>query len=184
VLAVWLAVLVAVFTRRDGWRPWVGGVLAPVGLVGYLAWVGVQTGQWNGWFLLQQRGWDSGFDGGAATGKFAMDVLAGNTTREVFEYATVGLVLVGLVLAVLTFVRRLEWPLLVYGTGVLVMDLASNGLMYSKVRLLVPAVTLLIPVAVGLAKRRTSTLVLVLCGLAMASAWFGAYAITGWGYAI
>ncbi|MET0236060.1 MAG: hypothetical protein ABW224_15555, partial [Kibdelosporangium sp.] len=44
VLAVGLAALVAVIKRRDGWRPWVGGLLAPLGLLGYLGWVATQTG--------------------------------------------------------------------------------------------------------------------------------------------
>ncbi|HEV2782509.1 MAG TPA: hypothetical protein VGX25_24210 [Actinophytocola sp.] len=183
VLAVGLAVLVAVVTRRDGWRPWVGGVLAPVGLIGYLAWVGAQLGAWNAWFTVQQNGWNSGFDGGVATWDFAVEVLTG-VRREAYEFATIGLIIVALVLAVICVVRRVEWPLLVYGIGVLTMDLASSGLMNSKIRLMVPAFTLLIPIAINLAKRRTSTMVLTLCGLAVASAWFGAYAITAWSYAI
>jgi hypothetical protein len=182
VLAVGLAVVVAVVDRRDGWRPWVGGVLAPVGLLGYLAWVGVRTGEWNGWFALQERGWGTGFDGGAATVRFSLDALA--DARSVLEVVTVALIVVAVVLLVIGIVRRVEWPLLVYGAGVLVMDLTSNGLMNSKARLMLPAFTLLVPVALALAKRRTSTVVVTLCGLAVASSWFGAYALTSWGYAI
>jgi hypothetical protein len=72
----------------------------------------------------------------------------------------------------------------VYSAGVLLMDLSSNGLMNSKARLMVPAFTLLVPVALALAKRRQSTAVLTLCAMAVASSWFGAYALTSWGYAI
>jgi hypothetical protein len=49
---------------------------------------------------------------------------------------------------------------------------------------MVPAFALLIPIALALAKRRPSTVVLTLCGLVVASSWFGAYSITAWGYAI
>jgi hypothetical protein len=49
---------------------------------------------------------------------------------------------------------------------------------------MVPAFTLLIPVALALSKRRQSTFVIALCALAVASSWFGAYALTAWGYAI
>jgi hypothetical protein len=56
--------------------------------------------------------------------------------------------------------------------------------MNSKARLLLPAFTLLIPIAIGLARRRTSTFVVTLSALAVASSWFGAYALTSWGYAI
>jgi hypothetical protein len=52
------------------------------------------------------------------------------------------------------------------------------------VRLLVPAFPLLIPVAVGLARRRTGTAVAVLVAAALVSAWFGGYTLTIWRYAI
>jgi mannosyltransferase PIG-V len=182
VLAVGLAVVVAIVRRRDGWRPWVGGLIAPVGLIGYLAYVGARTGSWDGWFTLQERGWGTGFDGGAATVRFSLESLA--DARSVLEVATVGLIVVGLVLLVIGIVRRLEWPLLVYAAAVLAMDLCANGLMNSKARLMLPAFTLLIPVALALAKRKPSTAVLTLCALAVAGSWFGAYSITSWGYAI
>jgi hypothetical protein len=72
----------------------------------------------------------------------------------------------------------------VYAAGVLVMNLGSNGLMNSKARLLLPAFTLLLPLAVGLAKRRPGTILTVLAGMAAISTWFGAYSITAWPYAI
>ena len=71
-----------------------------------------------------------------------------------------------------------------YAAGVVAMDLGSNGLMNSKARLLLPAVSLLVPVAVALGRRRTSTVVSVLVAVALLSAWFGGYALTGWSYAI
>ncbi|HEU5474860.1 MAG TPA: glycosyltransferase 87 family protein [Actinophytocola sp.] len=182
ILAVGLAALVAVIQRKDSWRPWLAGVLAPVGLIGYLAWVGVRTGRWDGWFQVQQDGWQSGFDGGAAT----MDFILRKLVRPdyPFEMFTIAFIFVAIGLVVLAIVRRLEWPLLVYGIGVLAMALASNGLMASKIRLMLPAFTLLIPVAVALARRRNSTMVLTLCGLTVFSAWLGAYGLTSWNFAI
>ncbi|MBB4968997.1 hypothetical protein [Saccharothrix violaceirubra] len=181
VLAVCLAALLAI-RRREGWRPWVGAAIAPLGLVGYLGYVAVRTGRWDGWFALQQRGWDSRFDGGAATWRFAKLILG--EPRSVLELATVWFLVGALVLVVVCLRRRVEWPLVVYGVGVLAMDLGSNGLMNSKARLLLPAFTLLVPVAVWLAGRRTGTVVAVLSGVAVFGTWFGAYAITAWQYAI
>ncbi|WP_433274386.1 hypothetical protein ACQPZF_01325 [Actinosynnema sp. CS-041913] len=182
VLAVCAAALVAIVTKRDGARPWIGAAIAPLGLLGYLGYVAVRTGQWDGWFAVQQRGWDSRFDGGAATWRFALVVLG--DPRSVLELATVWFLVVAIALVVLSVRRGLEWPLIVYGIGVLAMDLGSNGLMNSKARLLLPAFTLLIPAALALARRRTTTAVAVLAGVVVFSAWFGAYAITAWQYAI
>ncbi|MCA1656092.1 MAG: hypothetical protein LC635_06650 [Pseudonocardiaceae bacterium] len=114
--------------------------------------------------------------------RFSLDALA--DARSVLEVATVALIVVALALLVIGIVRKVEWPLLVYSAAVLAMDLTSNGLMNSKARLMVPAFTLLIPVALALARRRPATAVLTLCALAVASSWFGAYALTSWGYAI
>ena len=182
VLAVGLAVIIAIVKRRDGWRPWVGGLVAPAGLIAYLAWVGTRTGEWDGWFKLQERGWGTGFDGGAATVRFSLQALA--DARSVLEVTTVGLIVVAIALLVIGFVRKVEWPLMVYAAAVLAMDLCANGLMNSKARLMLPAFTLLIPVALALAKRKPSTALLTLCALAVAGSWFGAYSITSWGYAI
>ena len=88
------------------------------------------------------------------------------------------------VLLVICIVQRLPWPLVVYGAAVLVMVVGSNGLMSSKARLLLPAFTLLLPVALALARRRPPTVIAVLGAATIGSAWFGAYALLGWPYAI
>jgi hypothetical protein len=182
IAAIAVAAVIAIVRREDGWRPWVGALLSPLGLLGYLAWVGVRTGQWDGWFVVQQRGWGSQFDGGKATFKFALDALASG--RSVLEVLTVGLCVAAIVLIVLCVRHRVPWPLIVYGIAVLVMDLGSNGLMNSKARLMLPAFTLLIPLAMALVKRRNPTQWLTLASVAAMSAWFGAYSITAWPYAI
>jgi hypothetical protein len=91
---------------------------------------------------------------------------------------------VAIALVVISIRQRVAWPLVLYGTLVLAMDLGANGLMNSKARLLLPAFTLLIPAAIGLAKRQRGTAITALVGVVVASAWFGAYALTGWQYAI
>jgi hypothetical protein len=182
IAAVVLAAVVAVLADRRDWRAWAGGLVAPLGLLGYLGWVSLRTGDLAGWFGVQQRGWNSKFDGGAATLKFAFEHL-GNPRSEL-ETGTVWLLIVAIVLVCYAFQRRLEWPLIVYGIGVLVMDLGSNGLMNSKARLLLPAFTLLIPLALVLARRRLSTVLTVLGLVTLFSAWFGAYSLAVWQYAI
>lgn len=182
VITVCAAAIVALVKRRDGWRPVLGLVLAPAGLVGYLGYVAQRTGQLGGWFQLQEQGWNSKFDGGVATVKFGLDVLASG--RSVLEVGTVAVLVAAIALVVVGIRMRIAWPVQVYGVLVLAMDLGSNGLMNSKARLLLPAFTLLLPPAIALAKRRPGTIVTVLAAVVVASSWFGAYALTGWPYAI
>jgi hypothetical protein len=185
VAVVLLAGAVAIARDRDGWRPWAGVLLAPSGLIGYLAFVAVRTGHWDGWFLVQQRGWNSRFDGGAATLRFSAQVLT--TAPSILEVVTVWLLagaVVLLVICAMEWGRGAAWPLLVYAAIVLTMCLGSNGLMNSKARLLLPAFVLLLPVAVGLARRRTAPVVLTLVAVVAFGAWFGGYAVTVWPYAI
>jgi hypothetical protein len=180
--AVGLAALVAVLRRRDAWRPWAAALLAPIGLLGYLWFVASRTGSPLGWFALQRRGWNSKFDGGAATLRFTADVLA--TGRSVLEVGTV-VVLASSILLLLLCVRRgMPWPLWLYAAGVIIMDLGANGLMNSKARLLLPAFTLLVPVAVTLSRRRPTHALALVAAVILASAWFGGYALTAWHYAI
>jgi hypothetical protein len=181
VVTVVMAAIVAIVRRRDGLRPWLGLVLAPVGLLAYLGFVAVRTGSPTGWFTLQQQGWNSAFDGGVATVRFGAEVLASG--RTVYEVVTVAVLLAAAVLVVVG-IRRMPWPLWLYGVLVLAMDAGANGLMNSKARLLLPAFTLLLPPAIGLARRRPGTAVAVVAGAALASGWFGAYALTDWLYAI
>lgn len=182
VAAVGLAAIVAVISRRDGWRPWVGGVLAASGLLGYLGYVAVQTGSPTGWFTIQRTGWGWYFDGGGATARYAVNVLFGG--EQIFDVLTLAAIVLTLALLVIGVSTGVPWPLLVYGALVLVTVWGTEGLMNAKLRLLIPAFTLLIPVAVGLARRRTGTAVAAVVGAAVASAWFGAYALTIWRYGI
>ncbi len=182
VVAVGLAALVAVFQRRDGWRPWLGGAVAACGLFGYLGYVALVTGRLDGWSRIQRDGWGWYLDGGAATVRFTGDALVGGS--EVFDLAIVLALAASLVLFAVSIRMGLPWPLLVYGGLVLAIVWGSEGLAHAKLRLLLPAFTLLLPVAIGLARRRTGTAVTVLVAAALASAWYGGYALTIWHYGI
>ncbi len=180
--AVVLAAVAAIVARRGGWRPWVGGLLGGAGILGYLGYVAVQAGRLDGWFRIQREGWGWYFDGGGATAEYAAAVLADG--EKLYDIAIVVALVVSIALFVIGIATRMPWPLLVYAFVVLVTVWGTEGLMNAKLRLLVPAFVLLVPVAVGLAQRRTATVVSVLTGLALASAWYGGYALTIWQYAI
>lgn len=87
-------------------------------------------------------------------------------------------------LLVVAFRTRLPWPLLVYSVVLLLSVWGTSGLDDARLRLLVPVFPLLVPVAIGLAARRTRTAVAVVACLTLASAWFGGYALTIWRFSI
>lgn len=194
VVTVGLAALVYVLRDREaGEREKLSAllacVLAPAGLVGYLWWSGAQIrqgqgffAQLGGWSELQKVGWGSWFDGGAATVRYTGQALA--RSESVHDIVTIAALVIAVVLVAICLATRVEWPLVVYGLGVLVMVIGSNGLMNSKARLLLPAFVLLIPIAIGLAKRKPVTIVVVLCAVTVVSGWFGAHALVAWRYAI
>jgi hypothetical protein len=181
-LAVGLAALAAVVARRDGVRPWLAGLLAASGLLGYLGYVGWRTGSPTGWFDIQRTGWGSQFDAGASLVRFVGRTL--RSGHEAYDLAVL-LTLIGSIVLLAVAVRmRLPWPVLVYAAAVLITVWCSDGQIHSRVRLLLPAFPLLLPVALGLARRRTGTAVAVVVAAALASAWFGGYTLTIWRYAI
>lgn len=182
VAAVGLAALAAALTRRDGLRPWIGGLLAASGLLGYLGYVALRTGELDGWSTIQREGWGWYLDGGVATAGYIGRVLG--SPDESFDVLTVLALLAGVLLLGLSIRMRLPWPLLIYSSVGLAMIWGTQGLMNTKLRLLGPLFVLLIPPAVGLARRQPSTAVIVLVAATLASAWFGGYALTVWRYAI
>ncbi|HEY4021441.1 MAG TPA: mannosyltransferase family protein, partial [Pseudonocardiaceae bacterium] len=133
VLTVVIAAVIAIVRRQDSWRPWVGGTLAPAGLIAYLSFVADRTGDLGGWFAVQAKGWNSQFDGGIATVRFGLAVLA--TGRSVLEVTTIAVLVTAIALVLVAIRLRIGWPLIVYGALVLAMDVGSNGLMNSKARL-------------------------------------------------
>ncbi|MFD4250472.1 mannosyltransferase family protein [Amycolatopsis thermoflava] len=187
VVAVAVAALMALTRRQDGGRPLVALALAPAGLFGYLWWTGMRVrpesgieAQLSTWSDLEWQGWRTRFDGGVSTARFVAEVLTGSdSAMSVLTVAVIAGALIGM--AVLA---RRETVLVAYAAGVLMMCLGSSALMHAKPRLLLPAFTLLVPVALALAKRRTNTVLWVCSGVALASAWFGAFALTVWQYAI
>lgn len=164
------------------WRPWAGGALAASGLLGYLGYVAVLTGRPDGWSRIQRDGWGWYVDGGGATLRFLLDALSGGT--QVFDLTIVLALIASLALLVVAFRTRLPWPLIVYSAVLLLSVWGTSGLDYAKLRLLVPAFPLLVPIAIGLAARRSGTAVAVVAGLALVSAWYGGYALTIWRYGI
>jgi len=180
VAAVGLAAAVAVLRRQDGWRPWACAAVAPLGFVGYIAWVGLRLDRPDGYFWVQTYRWGTRFDGGAYTVESLGSTLSSRS--DLAFYACVFVLLAAVVLLGVLIAERWPWPLVVYGALLLATTVGTAGYFHSKARLLLPAFTLLLPLAAGIANVRTRIAVLVIGALATCSAWYGAYLILMWRY--
>ncbi|MFI0240708.1 hypothetical protein [Streptomyces sp. NPDC016845] len=181
VAAVWVAAATQIAReRRASWRTVLGVLLAPAGAAAYVLWVGHRTGGGLFGYLDVQGQWGNGFDGGAAFARFVADKF----TSPLSALAGTGLV-VGVALVIRLYVagvrQRQPVPLLVYTGCVVLLALCASGYFGSKPRLLLPAFPLLLPIAVALARWRTSRSAWVLGGLALVSAVYGAFWLNGSG---
>ncbi|MGA4847971.1 glycosyltransferase family 39 protein [Streptomyces sp. G5(2025)] len=181
VAAIWVTVAVRVYReRRAGWRMILGALLAPLGAAGYVLWVGHRTGDGLFGYLDVQAGWGNGFDFGYAFARFVGDKF----TSVPGALAGLGLI-VGVALVVWLYVvgvrQRQPLPLLVHTGIVVALALCAAGYFGSKPRLLLPAFPLLLPLAVALARLRTSRSALVLGSVAVVGAVYGAFWLHGSG---
>lgn len=176
--AVGMAALIAIIRRRDGWRPWMAGVLAPLGFLGYIAWVGYRLGRADGYFYVQNHAWKMNYDDGSYTIRQVMTLLTGKVS---LAYVVVTLVMLAAIplLAALS-VHKEAWPLTAFSLAILAMVFFGDGFYHSKGRLLMPAFPLLFPVAAALAATRRRILIAVLAILTAVSTSYGVYVLLFW----
>ncbi|MFE1802135.1 glycosyltransferase family 39 protein [Streptomyces sp. NPDC059517] len=188
VAAVWVTAIASFVRERSmpggegasRWRRALAMLIAPLGAAGYVLWVGRRTGGGPLGYLDVQAGWRNGFDGGYAFARFVADKFTA------FPSALAGLALIaGVALLVRLYVicvrQRQPLPLLVYAGVVIALALCASSYFGSKPRLLLPAFPLLLPLALALARLRTSRSAWVLGGVAVASAVYGAWWLNGSG---
>jgi hypothetical protein len=173
-------------TRRgsDHWqRALAAALLAPVGLAGYLIYVVTQTGSRDGWFGVQERGWGWSFDFGIG----ALDEIGSILTTDLrlFDAVQAGTIIACLAMLGVSIHRRIPWPLVVYAAGVVAMTLGVSGVITTtRARYLIPAFIIFLPIAIGLANRKTGTVWVALMAIVLVSAWFGGYALVSFRTAI
>jgi len=160
---------------QGGPRAVAGMVLAPLGFAGFVGWVGLQKGRWDGYFRVQDA-WQSHFDYGRSTFYSFKDLL---TDRDTVWLAAVvvGAVLVGGgMLFAVSLIQRQPLVLLLFSGAMLVLALGDAAYFNSRARFLLPAFGLLLPLATGLSRvRNRATLVLILATAALCSAVYGGY---------
>ncbi|MGW0120140.1 hypothetical protein [Streptomyces sp. NPDC003327] len=166
------ALVTLVRTRRLPPATLAGVLLAPLGWLGYVAYVGLREGSATAYFDVQAA-WGNSVDGGVALARFIVGLP---------WPAALGLCAALAILAALVFlcVRQGQpLPLLVYTVGVVAVSLVGAAYFGSRPRLMMPAFGLLLPPAVALARLRTRTVVPVVAVLALASAAYGAFTLLG-----
>jgi hypothetical protein len=183
IAVVVVAAGVAVYRGGRGrWPALACALVAPAGLLGFWAAVATQTGSPTGWWDLERQGWNTRFDFGVDAGKYIVQTLSSD--KSVMQTITVLIVLAAVALAVVAVTTRLPWPLAVYGIGVVVLAVGTAGLPWEKARFVLPAVTLLIPVALGLTNRKPSTIVATVVAWMLIGAWFSGNSLTAWQHSI
>ena len=177
VAAVLVGAAVALLRERGRrTRVLLGALLAPVGLLGYVGWVGIRTGSPLGYFEAAGR-WGNTFDGGVAFARW----VGGLLNSPAFLAGVLLCAGIGVLgwMVVLCLRQGQPVPLLVFSGVLLFLAFTTSGYFGSKPRYLMPAFPLLLPAAVSLARLRLRRLVAVLVLLAAGSAVYGAFWLLG-----
>jgi hypothetical protein len=182
VAAVLVAALVCAARPADEGRrprsfggPVLAAAVAPLGLVGYLAFV-----RWDGEgprsYSGVTKGWENHVDGGRAFAAWTWELV---TTRPGLG----ALLVAGLLLlaAAVWHTRRYPWPVIVFTVVAVLVSFSTSHYFGSRPRYLLPVFTLLLWPSTGLARLRLPPLVLVLVLLAVASGVYGAVWLLGSG---
>jgi hypothetical protein len=173
--------LAALLTLRRGfsWRVLCGALLAPLGWCGYVGWVGLRLGRWDGYFAVQKL-WLNQVDGGAETLRQVRDVLTVQTRPQLYLVVVTLVLLAGVVLYALSVSDRQPLVLLAFTGAMLAIVLGSGGVYHPRMRFLLPAFPLLLPLALGLTRVSRRTLVLTVTGAVAFAAYCGGYLALVW----
>ncbi|MEU9544350.1 MULTISPECIES: hypothetical protein [Streptomyces] len=162
-------------------RPLIAVAIAPLGLFGYLGWVGYRMGDHSGYFKLQEGAWAHTFD----YGKHTLDVFTSLPVGH-FDYLFaypyedfIGVGTVLLALIVLPLLLRLRPPavLVVHTVLTIALVLGSQQIFGNISRYLLPAFPLFIPCAVAMRRLSTPVLCTVLGIAALASGSYAGYVL-------
>ncbi|MDT3397771.1 hypothetical protein RKE29_14150 [Streptomyces sp. B1866] len=152
-----------------------GAVLAPLGWLGYVAWVGAQRGDPLGYFAIQAK-WGSRFDFGRDSFHWLRHLVVGKD--HLCDYMVLAVVGAALLCLALLALDRPPLVLLVYTLALVVITLGGTHYFTSKPRFLLPAFPLLLPAAQALARARPRTAWVTVGALAGLSWAYGTYLLT------
>ncbi|MEU4983511.1 hypothetical protein [Streptomyces sp. NPDC021969] len=184
--AVGLAALVTLARpasrREHGVRgPVYAMLVAPLGLLSYIAWVGWSTGEATAYFTLQREGWAHFFDYGAYTWDVLRNLAVGRGDYP-FAFSTPDLLSLQLVLALpfliaLMLRKRPPLVLVAYTLATIVTVLGTQQMFGNTMRYLLPAFPLLLAPAAALSRLKLPGLIVFFTTAAIASGWYAHYVI-------
>ncbi|WP_434592869.1 hypothetical protein [Streptomyces sp. A5-4] len=163
---------------RLRWRMIAGTLLAPVGWLGYVIFVGIRRQDPFAYFTVQGD-WGNHIDGGAALAGFVWKNLTGSVPLAGLGLCA-ALALLGWVVW-LCVRQRQPLPVLAYTIALVLLSLIGSGYFGSRPRLMMPAFPLLLPAAVALARWRPVRAHWTLALLAVASGAYGTLTLLGSG---
>jgi hypothetical protein len=184
--AVGLAAIVTLARRESRREQGISGpvyamVAAPLGLLTYVAWVGLSMGDLTAYFTLQREGWAHYFD----FGKYTLDVL-GNTAvghnAYLFAFSVPDLLCVQIVLALpfliaLMLRKRPPLVLVAYALASIVTVLGTQQMFGNTGRYLLPVFPLLLAPAAALSRLKWPSLAVFFATASLASGWYAHYVI-------
>jgi hypothetical protein len=182
IAALTIAALLALYRRQDGvLRPLAAMAIAPLGLFGYLGWVGHRMGDYGGYFKLQSGAWAHEFDWGRHTLDVFTSVPVGHFqyfgARRMEDMIGVGVVVLALMLIPLLIRLRPPAVLVVYTALTIALVLGTQQIFGNVSRYLLPAFPLFIPLAVAMRRLGLPLQVTLLGIAAVASGSYAGYAL-------
>jgi hypothetical protein len=154
-----------------------GAALAPLGALGYLSFVGAREHSARG-YLDVMGDWGNQFDGGAAFVTWTVRLLGHHPVAALLLVAAVGVLLAQVWLL---WRDRYPLPLVVFTALSVAVALTTSSYFGSKPRYLLPVFTLLIPAAARISRWPARRVALLVCGLGVLSACYGAVWLLGSG---
>ena len=176
VAAVGVTVLQAIVLLRE-WRSLWAAVIAPVGTLAALTFIGLSSHRLDAWSVTENQGWRVRFDGGVTFVRWAFSTMT--AAHNPLKMAFVVAVLIALVLVVLAVIGRPPLPVLTYLVLGAFLALGQGGEFFtSPLRFLLPIFPLLVPFGGWLSSRPRMMTQVVLVVLAVLSAVIGVYYFT------
>jgi hypothetical protein len=170
---------------RAPWTAWAATIIAPLGILGYLVWVGIALGRWDGFTYMEENGWGSR---PSIIGVWHQITTTATHALPLGYRVPVAVLALSLICAILltmsltrAALRRRGLPVLAFAWFSLALALfIGPTYFHAEARFLLPDFPLLLPPAVFLARRSLYLSVPVIAVCTLASAWYGGYLLTIW----